>query len=259
MSMVTQAASTSSLKNRNGGSKTHHSPYLERVREALSRALSKMEPYNIPMKSAEKSGTRLPFYPHVELGSAPIETELIEDLQKIRPFGVNINKNVVSPHHATNNANAIQSEKNGWDASMTINATKNNLSATTRKRESCFIEWTSNSVRVSFLFKAQARAKVDPLEASIVFQWMRFLMVQEQHPILRKTPIEGYSVTFLVTNKHLAIHGSQRVEDSILGFCAKIDKESSDIKLQVNAQARYVTAEFLKAFNNQTEEEEKCN
>jgi actin related protein 2/3 complex subunit 4 len=129
-------------------------------------------------------------------------------------------------------------------------------SATIRKRESCLIESTRNSIRVSFLFKAQAnaaaKANADPLEASILFQWMRFLMVKEHHPLLRKKPIKGYSVTFLVTNRHLATHGRQRVEDSILGFCAKIDKECSDIKLQVNAQARYVTTEFLKAFNNQT-------
>ena len=86
-------------------------------------------------------------------------------------------------------------------------------------------------------------------------------MVQEQHPLMRKKTVEGYSVTFLVTNKHLAIYGRPRVEDTIIGFCQKIDKECSDIKLQVNAQARYVTMEFLKAFNNssttESEAEEK--
>lgn len=94
-----------------------------------------------------------------------------------------------------------------------------------------------------------ATATGDPLEASILFQWMRFLMVQEDHPLLRKKPMQGYSVSFLVTNKHLAMYGLPRVTESILDFCATIDKECSDIKLQVNAQARYITTEFLKAFN----------
>jgi actin related protein 2/3 complex subunit 4 len=209
-----------------------------------------------------KHGPMLPFYPLVELGTAPIEVECIEDLQKVRPFGVNTNKNiVVSPHDTptptTGNATlGGHPAKDLSDSTASTDPVKITPSATLRKRESCLIESTGNSIRVSFLFKAQANAaakpNADPLEASILFQWMRFLMVKEHHPLLRKKPLKGYSVTFLVTSRHLAIHGRQKVEDSILGFCAKIDKECSDIKLQVNAQARYVTTEFLKAFNNQT-------
>lgn len=223
-----------SPENGNGTLKVR-SAYLEKIQDTLSKALSKMDLYDdgIYIQKFGKRGTRLPFYPHVELGTEPVETECIQDLQKIRPFGANL--------------------------STTANETKSESTVTSRKRESCLIQSTSNSVRVSFLFKAQARARQDPLEASIVFQWMRFLMVQEQHPLLRKVPIEGYSVTFLITNKHLAIYGREGIEDSILGFCAKIDKECSDIKLQVNAQARYVTTEFLKAFNNQVDLEEEKN
>ncbi len=186
-----------------------------------------------------KRGTRLPFYPHVEMKTEPIERENIEDIQKCRPFGTQ--KQVSISNEAIREAD---------------------LPVTSRKRESCLIESTSNSVRVSFLFKALAKAASksngDPLEATILFQWMRFLMVQEQHPLMRKKPVEGYSATFLVTNKHLAIYGRPRVEDTIMGFCQKIDKECSDIKLQVNAQARYVTTEFLKAFNNSTTTESEA-
>lgn len=219
----------------NGNLKVYRSSYMKRIHDSLSNALSKMEMYEdeayiqkfntvwgdgIPHQRV----TRLPFYPYVELGTVPILTENIQDVESIRPL------------------------------------VTNESTTTARTRESCLIESTSNSVRISFLFKAQARAKADPLEASIVFQWMRFLMVQEQHPLLRKEPIEGYSVSFLVTNKHLTIYGQEKIQDSILGFCANIDRECSDIKLQVNAQARYVTTEFLKAFNSQDcLEEEKSS
>ena len=292
--MTTQPPTKPSSINRSN--KTHKFLYLERVAEAISKSLLKMEPYdddayiqkNIVSGCSEgtvvKHGPMLPFYPLVELGTAPIEVECIEDLQKVRPFGVNTNKNiVVSPHdtptpttgNATLGGRVIKNfadipskkcdaigrkpehpAKDISDSTASTDPVKITPSATLRKRESCLIESTGNSIRVSFLFKAQANAaakpNADPLEASILFQWMRFLMVKEHHPLLRKKPIKGYSVTFLVTNRHLAIHGRQKVEDSILGFCAKIDKECSDIKLQVNAQARYVTTEFLKAFNNQT-------
>ena len=296
--MATQSPTKPSSMNRSN--KTHKSLYLERVAEALSRSLLKMEPYeddayiqkNIVCGSEGtivKHGPRLPFYPHVELGTAPTEVECIEDLQKVRPFGVNTNKNIVSPHDTptptTGNATLGGCVNNNFadspskkcddigrkserptkdlsDSTASTDPAKITPSATLRKRESCLIESTRNSVRVSFLFKAQANAaaksNADLLEASILFQWMRFLMVKEHHPLLRKKPMKGYSVTFLVTNRYLAIHGRQKVEDSILGFCAKIDKECSDIKLQVNAQARYVTTEFLKAFNNQTATESEA-
>ena len=251
------------------------SPYLKRVEEAMARSLSQMEPYEEDKyiqkitcynegKTVVKQTSKLPFYPHVELGTAPIEVESIEDLQKIRPFGRNTNKSIATRDDRTVNKaqkeHTIRSTTSKPDSELEIRpksggkmlAATAASAATTRKREACLIESTSNSVRISFLFKAQANAKTDPLEASILFQWMRSLMVTEHHPLLRKKPIDGYSVTFLVTNRHLAMYGRQRVEEAILSFCAKIDKECSDIKLQVNAQARYVTTALLKAFNNYT-------
>merc|ERR1712232_677610 len=75
---------------------------------------------------------------------------------------------------------------------------------TTKKKESCKIESTKNSVRVSFLFKQQSKDyDADPLEVSILYQLMRFLSqgAEESYQILRKKPLEGYSVSFLITNK----------------------------------------------------------
>jgi hypothetical protein len=169
----------------NISNKTQNSLYLERVEEALSRSLLKMEPYeddayiekNIVCGSEGtmvKHGPRLPFYPHVELGTAPITVKCIEDLQKIRPFGVNTNKNIVT-HHDPNTGNATlggcinrnfadSAQKKcddigrkpdclAIDLSAPTDATdpaKITSSATIRKRESCLIESTRNSIRVSF-------------------------------------------------------------------------------------------------------------
>jgi hypothetical protein len=287
------------------------SSYHEKVKEALSKALSKMEPYETTTTTttttiANQSTTKDVFRPHVELGTAPIEVDHIEDIQKIRPFhnSIGSSKTSSSIYGGTPSSTAsfsttaskssnfnINSKKFGARKSIvrsndnvtssataaaaaaaatTIAAvTKNDdggatttLNKKKKVKESCMIESTCNSVRISFLFKQQAQQQQqqalsldsgggDPLEVSILFQWMRFLTQQaeDHYQILRKKPLEGYSVSFLITNKHISIHGQQKLQQTIVNFCSQMDKECSDIKIQVNAQARYITTEFLKAFN----------
>ena len=141
-----------------------------------------------------------------------------------------------------------------------------------------------NSVQISFLFKQQTQT--NQLDASILNQWMRFLQQQadDSYQLLRKQPVPGYSVSFLITNQHIHVHSTsrsswknsakkknnsnngnhsnsnsnsnsdnekvykQKVQRMILHFCSQMDKECRDIKIQVNAEARYITTEFLKAF-----------
>jgi len=248
-----------------------------------------MEPYYEKAYTTSKTTTTTKrgasccsvFRPLVELGTAPIEVEHIEDLQKIRPFRPSTNDtiNINSPINSTTSSTAaVLANNNNYNNNKNYNKTTFGVintkktttttttgaaaaaaaavttMTTTKKKESCLIESTSNSVRVSFLFKAQAKTAHDPLESSILFQWMRLLQQQaeDHYRLLRRKPLEGYSVTFLITNKHLAVHGRCEIEQTILDFCSRIDKECSDIKLQVNAQARYITTEFCKAFNQTT-------
>jgi hypothetical protein len=285
------------------------SSYHERVEEALSKALSKMEPYETKTTTAtttttttatatataNRSTTKDVFRPHVELGTAPIEVEHIEDMQKNRPFhnnSGNISRTSSTIYGSTPSSTTsgsatataksssfdINSKKfgarkgiirssNNVTSSATIAVTKNDdggatataINKKTKKiKESCMIESTSNSVRISFLFKQQAQQQQattdnggDPLEVSILFQWMRFLTQQaeDHYQILRKKPLDGYSVSFLITNKNIQIHGRKQLQQTIINFCSQMDKECSDIKIQVNAQARYITTELLKAFN----------
>jgi len=256
-----------------------------------------MEPYETTTTTtttiANQSTTKDVFRPHVELGTAPIEVDHIEDIQKIRPFhnSIGSSKTSSSIYGGTPSSTAsfstttskssnfdINSKKfgarksivrssNNVTSSATIAITKNDDGAATaiainkktkKIKESCMIESTSNSVRISFLFKQQAQQQQattdnggDTLEVSILFQWMRFLTqhAEDHYQILRKKPIDGYSVSFLITNKNIHIHGQKQLQQTIIKFCSQMDKECSDIKIQVNAQARYITTEFLKAFN----------
>lgn len=187
---------------------------MEQVHQALDHALSTMKPTtqtNQPMSLGDNV-----FRPHVELGTETIHSKQIQGKHKAKTYG-------------------------GKQPSY--------LQASLKAKEACLIESTSNSVRVSFLFKQETLHKTDPLEASILFQWMRFLQQQaEDYRILRRKPVEGYSISFLITNCHVEEYTKESIEGMILAFASQMDKECSDIKIQVNAQARYVATEFWKAF-----------
>ena len=281
---LTSSSLSSSLSSSSSSlpSSLSSSSYHERVEKALSKALSKMESYETTTTTkAYRSTTKDVFRPHVELGTAPVEVEHIEDIQKTSPFhNKSGSTSKVSsiygskPSSTTSGSATTTAKSSNFDlnsrkfgARKSIVRSSNNVTtatatATAKKKkkikESCMIESTSNSVRISFLFKQQAQQQQattdnggDTLEVSILFQWMRFLTQQaeDHYQILRKKPLDGYSVSFLITNKNIQIHGQKQLQQTIINFCSQMDKECSDIKIQVNAQARYITTEFLKAFN----------
>ena len=60
------------------------------------------------------------------------------------------------------------------------------------------IETSFNSVRVSILIK-----QADDLEEILVDKFARVLMQRaEKFSILRRKPVEGYTISFLITNIH---------------------------------------------------------
>lgn len=199
------SSSSLSTSSSSGTSSTNNRiQYLEEVQEALSHALSGLQPNPVQ----ETDDVIPPLRPDVEAGAPGVEETIIEAKQRVPAFR----------------------------KAMTL-------------PERCLIESSDNSIRVSFLFKQQIMAQSDPVEASILFQWMRFLQQQaEDYQILRRKPVDGYSISFLILDKHLHEFGRGEMEDWIINFCAVMDKECSDIKIQVNAEARHGTTEFFKAF-----------
>jgi len=110
--------------------------------------------------------------------------------------------------------------------------------------ERCMIEGSINAVRISLSFK-----KMDKTEEIIYKRFMHFLMQRaEQFLILRRKPIEGYDISFLVTNYHIEDLFKHKLIDFIITFMQDIDKDIKDIKLQTNARARAVVKKYLSAF-----------
>jgi len=109
--------------------------------------------------------------------------------------------------------------------------------------EKTLIESSINSVRISVKVK-----QADEIEQLLAPMFMRFLTQRaEQFFILRRKPVSGYDISFLVTNFHTEQMIKHKLIDFIIQFIEDIDKEVSEMKLSVNTRARVVATEFLKA------------
>jgi actin related protein 2/3 complex subunit 4 len=106
------------------------------------------------------------------------------------------------------------------------------------------VESSFNSIRVSIMIK-----QADDLEEILVDKFSRILMQRaERFSILRRKPLPGYTISFLITNVHTEDMYKNKLVDFIIQFMEEVDKEVSDLKLAVNARARICAAEFLKHF-----------
>lgn len=77
--------------------------------------------------------------------------------------------------------------------------------------------------------------------------YTRFLMQRaDTLPILRRVPIEGYDVSFLVCESHVRQMGAARICTIITSFVEEADAEVTDLKLTVNARGRAMATEFLR-------------
>ena len=60
--------------------------------------------------------------------------------------------------------------------------------------------------------------------------------------------MDGYDISFLVTNFHTEEMLKIKLVDFVIHFMKEIDSEISSMKLSVNSRARVVATQFLKQF-----------
>jgi len=60
--------------------------------------------------------------------------------------------------------------------------------------------------------------------------------------------LQGYDISFLITNFHTEQMYKHKLVDFVVQFMEDIDKEISEMKISLNARARIVAEEFLKNF-----------
>mmetsp|Transcript_10069 Transcript_10069/g.25164 ORF Transcript_10069/g.25164 Transcript_10069/m.25164 type:complete len:170 (-) Transcript_10069:321-830(-) len=112
------------------------------------------------------------------------------------------------------------------------------------EKEKVLIESSINSIRISVAVK-----QADDVEQILCKKFMRFLSQRaENFIILRRKPIKGYDISFLVTNQHTETFLKHKLVDFIVYFMEEIDKEISEMKLTLNARARIAAQEYIKQF-----------
>ncbi|XP_022296515.2 actin-related protein 2/3 complex subunit 4-like [Crassostrea virginica] len=112
------------------------------------------------------------------------------------------------------------------------------------EKEKVLIEGSVNSLRISIMIK-----QADDIEKILCHKFMRFMMMRAEHfTVLRRKPVEGYDISFLITNTHTEQMYKHKLVDFIIQFMEEIDKEISAMKLAVNSRARISAEEFLKRF-----------
>lgn len=82
------------------------------------------------------------------------------------------------------------------------------------EKEKCYIEPSINSTRVNLSFKQN-----DPLDSLIVDRFCKFMAQRaEQAKIVRKVPVPGYDLSFLVMNSHLEVYDKNLIIEFILSL-----------------------------------------
>ncbi|CAK9295580.1 unnamed protein product [Gordionus sp. m RMFG-2023] len=120
----------------------------------------------------------------------------------------------------------------------------NPLLISRNEKEKVLIEPSINSIRINIAIK-----QADELEKFLCRIFTKFLILRaDNFSILRKKPLPGYNISFLVTNLHVETMYKHKLVDFIIYFMEEIDKEISDMKLSLNTRARLSAEEFLKRF-----------
>ncbi|XVF65246.1 hypothetical protein PTKIN_Ptkin09bG0231900 [Pterospermum kingtungense] len=80
--------------------------------------------------------------------------------------------------------------------------------------EKCLIETSINSLRISLKVK-----QADELENILTKKFLRFLSMRaEAFQVLRRKPVQGYDISFLITNYHCEEMQKRKLIDFIVQF-----------------------------------------
>jgi len=110
--------------------------------------------------------------------------------------------------------------------------------------ESVLLEPSINSVRFSIRIK-----QADDIETILCRKFTRFMMQRaENFVVLRRVPVKGYDISFLITNKNTEEMMKHKLVDFIIQFMEDVDREISEMKLSLNARARIVAESYLSTF-----------
>ncbi|KAG6813561.1 Actin- protein 2/3 complex subunit 4 [Tricholoma furcatifolium] len=131
------------------------------------------------------------------------------------------------------------------EAGVSTEVLLNKLTISRNENERVLIEPSVNSIRLSIKIK-----QADEIERILCHKFTRFMMQRaESFIVLRRKPVPGYDISFLITNTHTETMLKHKIVDFIIQFMEDVDKEISDMKLNLNGRARTVAESYLSAFS----------
>lgn len=111
------------------------------------------------------------------------------------------------------------------------------------EQERTLIETSVNSVRVSISFKMS-----DPTTRMIGEKYIGFLEKRaDAFHILRRKPVQGYDVSFLITNDEAETMHKHKLIDFIIQFVSDVEKDIAEMKSAVNARGHRTAVEWFQA------------
>ena len=69
-----------------------------------------------------------------------------------------------------------------------------------------------------------------------------------QFLVLRRKPVPGYDISFLLTNFHCETMYKHKLVAFIIQFMNDVDADVKDLKTKINARARVAATKYLQAF-----------
>ncbi|KAI1263355.1 ARP23 complex 20 kDa subunit [Xylariaceae sp. FL1019] len=163
--------------------------------------------------------------------------------QSLRPYLQCVRSSVTAALCLSNFASQTSERHNvpEIEAQTSPEVLLNPLVVARNENEKVLIEPSINSIRISIKIK-----QADEIENILVHKFTRFLTQRaEAFFILRRKPIKGYDISFLITNFHTEEMLKHKLVDFIIQFMEEVDKEISEMKLFLNARARFVAESFL--------------
>ncbi|TVY26988.1 Actin-related protein 2/3 complex subunit [Lachnellula hyalina] len=167
--------------------------------------------------------------------------------QSLRPYLQCVRSSLTSALCLSNFASQTSERHNvpEIEAQTSPEVLLNPLTVARNENERVLIEPSINSVRISIKIK-----QADEIEHILVHKFTRFLTQRaEAFFILRRKPVKGYDISFLITNFHTEEMLKHKLVDFIIQFMEEVDKEISEMKLFLNARARFVAESFLTPFD----------
>jgi actin related protein 2/3 complex subunit 4 len=125
------------------------------------------------------------------------------------------------------------------------------ITITRTETEYVYIETSISSVRISVKVM-----ELDNIDVLLAKMFMRFFVQRaDSFRILRRKPVSGYDISFLVTNIHFEQMALSKLIEFIVAILQDVDKALSDMKVTLKARVS-VQRNTLKVW---CEERRKCH